>query len=105
MTKAHCPSSGGSWGSDFPEEFPENLYAEPKNKDEEAVYDEPAEMKEVRLDDSSNEGIINKHWSILLRIIYMVHVGRNSRESAIRMRATVLVLYVKDVIGERVRGR
>lgn len=35
----------------------------------------------------------------------MVHVGRNSRESAIRMRATVLVLYVKDVIGERVRGR
>ena len=55
VTKAHCPSSGGSWGSDFPE-FPENLYAEPKNKDEEAVYDEPAEMKEVRLDDSSNEG-------------------------------------------------
>ena len=56
VTKAHCPSSGGSWGSDFPEEFPENLYAEPKNKDEEAVYDDPAEMKEVRLDDSSNEG-------------------------------------------------
>ena len=55
VTKAHCPSSGGSWGSDFPE-LPENLYAEPKNKDEEAVYDEPAEMKEVRLDDSSNEG-------------------------------------------------
>ena len=40
-----------------------------------------------------------------IHILYMVHVGLNSRESAIRMRATVLVLYVKDVIGERVRGR
>ena len=59
MTKAHCPSSGCSWGSDLPE-FPENLYDELKNKDEEVVYDEPVGMEEVPLDDSSvavsNEG-------------------------------------------------
>lgn len=59
VTKAHCPSSGCSWGSDLPE-FPENLYYELKNKDEEVVYDEPVGMEEVPLDDSSvavsNEG-------------------------------------------------
>ena len=59
MTKAHCPSSGCSWGSDLPE-FPENMYYELKNKDEEVVYDEPVGMEEVPLDDSSvavsNEG-------------------------------------------------
>ena len=55
VTKAHCPSSGCSWGSDFPE-FPESLYNELKNKDEEAVYDEPAGVKEVPLGALSNEG-------------------------------------------------